>query len=218
MSTAAVLPLIERVGAKKAAATELDADSVATPTKLREVAQALERSRSREAFTILIAQFEKHARHLEAHEHSSQIAVTEDMVTVTESRPMGSVLLVPVPSCGGSTIGTHIAAALAAGNQISLATFEPVDRITNLFHETLTNVLTSRLFAVLSPGTGWETPGRQSIMVVTSDGAFANDQPWWRHHNVASNSTEIADLIRFYGRSSSIHMPFHTSPYRGFTS
>jgi len=218
MSTATAIPLIGHTRAKKAEVLEPATDAAATPDALRAIARELGCSRSKAAFAELVTQFDNHADHMESHKDSPYLEITKDMVTVTETAPMGSVLIVPAPACGGSTVGTHVAAALTAGNRVSLATFGPVDSITTLLHEVLSEILTSQLFTVLSPGTGWETPIRQSVVVVTPDGAFANDQPWWRHHTATNHLTNIGDLVRFYGRSSSIHMPYRTSPYRGFAS
>jgi hypothetical protein len=51
-------------------------------------------------------------------------------------------------------------------------------------------------------------------VVITPDDAFANDQPWWRHHNCSSNSTDLSTLVQFYERLSTITVPYRTSPYR----
>jgi hypothetical protein len=218
MSTAALLTPIGHVRSRKRKDLEAAPLSAATPGMLRSVAHELKCSRSKQAFRTLVDQFERHAAHLEKDAEMPTMALTEGLVTITETAPLGKVLMVPAPACDHNTIGTHIAAALTAGNQISMATFAPMDGIPSLFSEVLAGVLATNLFTVLSPGSGWEAPGQQSVVVVTPDAAFANDLPWWKHHSGTDDPTDIGELIRFYGRSSTFHVPFRTSPYRGFTS
>jgi hypothetical protein len=219
MTGAALLTPIDhvRIDVPESAASPATA---VTPPLLRSVANELRRRAPSDAFAVLVAQFESHADHLEADPvpHAPTVETAAGVVTVTTIAPYGRILVVPAPACNDTTIGRHIAAGLSAGNQISLATFGPVAAIPRLFYEILTGVVTASVFTVLSPGSGWNAPGQQSVFVVTPDAAFADDSPWWRHDGGTADQAEVGELVGFYRRSTSIHVPFSTSPYRGFTS
>ncbi len=215
MTSAALLTPTDHVRFDQPRMPEVAAAPRVIAPLLRSVAKELTHATSQKAFGALAAQFERHAEHLEVDIDAPTMAVRDGVVTVTTTSPFGTVLVVPAPACDETTIGTHIAAALTAGNRVSLGTFGAIDSSASLFYAILTGILTSDLFAVLSPGSGWTAPGRQCVFVVTPDAAFANDLPWWTHNAGGDDQAAVGDLVRFYRRSSSIQMPVRTSPHRG---